>query len=171
MRDIDLLGALKRALARDPALADCGIWPDGDDHARTSILSPEGWTGGITVAVRAGVAMLDGEVPSLLHRRLAEVLVRRFPGCLDVVNRIQVVPAEEDSEEKLACAVRAALSRSGEGRAQQISLRLRGSTVLLEGTVDTPLDAERAERLAGYVPGVQRVINRLVVEPPVRGKA
>jgi osmotically-inducible protein OsmY len=171
MRDIELLGALKQALAGDPALADCGISPDGDDHARTAILSPEGWTGGISVAVRAGVAVLDGEVPSLLHRRLAEVLVRRFPGCRDVVNRIAVVPAEEDSEEKLACAVRAALHRSSERWARDITLRVRGSTVVLEGAVHTPLEAEGAARTTGYVPGVDRVVNRLVVEPPVRGKA
>jgi osmotically-inducible protein OsmY len=170
MRDTELLGALKRVLAADPALADCGIWPDGDDQARRAILSPEGWTGGISVAVRGGVAVLEGEVATLLHRRVVEVLVRGFPGCRDVINRLRVFPPEEDSDEKLALALRAVLARDGHC-GQRVTLRVRGGRVLLEGTVDTPLAAEAAARTAGYVPGVEVVINRLRVEPPVRGKA
>jgi osmotically-inducible protein OsmY len=170
MRDTELLGALQRALAADPALADCGIWPDGDDQARRSILSPEGWTGGISVAVRGGIAVLEGEVPTLLHKRVVQVLVRLFPGCRDVINRLRVSPPEEDSDEKLACALRAVLAR-GEVRGQRVRLRVHGGSVLLEGTVATPLEAETLGRTAGYVPGVDVVVNRLRVEPPLRGKA
>jgi osmotically-inducible protein OsmY len=170
MRDTELLRALKQALSADPALADCGIWPDGDDSARRAILSPEGCTGGINVAVRAGVAVLEGEVPTLLHKRVVEVLARRFPGCRDVINGLEVSPPEEDSDEKLACAVRAALARAGEP-GQGVWPRVRGGAVLLEGTVTSPRAAQAAARAAGYVPGVQRVISRLRVEPPARGKA
>jgi osmotically-inducible protein OsmY len=42
---------------------------------------------------------------------------------------------------------------------------------VLDGTVDSPLKALAAEHAAASVLGVERVENRLVVDPEIRGKA
>ncbi len=163
---------LERALAAEPALAGCGVWLDGSrDPARTQILSPEGLEGRITLEVRAGVAVLDGEVPSLCHKRLAGVLARRVPGCREVINRLGVVPEEEDSDEQIERAVRLALSRNNALRLRDIRIRVVEAVVILEGHVDTPHAAAAAETDTRHVLGVSRVDNRLKVEPPVRGRA
>jgi osmotically-inducible protein OsmY len=170
--DEAILHELKGALAADPALAGCGIWPGGAlDSARTQILSPEGLEGRISVEVRAGVAVFDGEVPSLCHKRLVGVLARRVSGCRDVVNRLWVVSDEEDSDEQLEHAVRLALSRSPGVEVGAIRIRVHDAVVTLEGMVRTPQAADLAARDTRNVLGVRRVDNRLAVEPPIRGRA
>ena len=170
--DLMLLGACQQALVADPALAGCVIGPGGiQDPERRRILGTEGLDGRITVEVKAGVVHLEGEVPSLGHKRLAGVLARRSVGCRAVVNRLSVGLGEEDSDEERETAVRLALSRDPALDPRTIRVRVRGSTVLLEGTVDSPLKALAAESDAASVFGVERVDNRLTVDPRVRGKA
>ena len=170
--DEAVLHEIRQTLAADPALAGCGIWSDAArDRARTQILSPEGLEGRISLEVREGVVLLEGEVPSLVHKRLAGVLARRAPGCRDVINRLEVVPEEEDSDEQLERAVRLALSRSSAIEVRAIRIRVEGSVVTLEGVVVSPHAADAAERDTRNVLGVSRVENHLVVEPPLRGEA
>ena len=170
--DERILRELERALAADPALAGCGVWLDDDcDPARTQILSPEGLEGRISLEVRGGVAVIEGEVPSLCHKRLAGVLARRVPGCRDVVNRLGVVPEEEDSDDQIERAVRLALSRNNAVEVRKIRIRVVEAMVVLEGHVNSPHAADSAERDTRNVLGVRRVDNRLKVEPPVRGRA
>ncbi len=172
--DLQLLGACQQALVADPALAGCVIGSgEFQDQERRRILGTEGLEGRITVEVKAGVVVLDGEVPSLGHKRLAGVLARRSTGCRAVVNRISVILAEEDSDHERETAVRLALSRDpalNDGQSA-IRVRVRGATVILEGTVDSPMKALAAESDASSVFGVERVDNRLEVDPRVRGKA
>ncbi len=170
--DEAILRELKGALAADPALAGCGIWPDyAPDPARTQILSPEGLEGRISVEVRTGVAVLEGEVPSLAHKRLAGVLARRVAGCQDVINRLGVLSEEADSDEQLEHAVGLALSRGPSPELRAIRVRVFDAVVTLEGTVATPQAADAAERDTGNVLGVRRVDNRLIVDPALRGRA
>jgi osmotically-inducible protein OsmY len=170
--DERILREVERALAADPALAGCGVGLDvARDPARTQILSPEGLEGRITPEVRGGVAVLEGEVPSLVHKRLAGVLARRVPGCREVVNRLNVVPEEQDSDEQIERAVRLALSRNNTLEVRKIRIRVVEAMVVLEGIVNSPHAADSAETDARNVLGVRRVDNRLKVEPPVRGRA
>jgi osmotically-inducible protein OsmY len=170
--DERILRELERALAADPALAGCGVWLDEEcDPARTQILSPEGLEGRISLEVRGGVALLEGEVPSLVHKRLAGVLARRVPGCRDVINQLGVVPEEEDSDEQIERAVRLALSRNNAVEVRKIRIRVVDAVVVLEGNVNSPHAADSAERDTRNVLGVRKVDNRLKVEPPVRGRA
>jgi osmotically-inducible protein OsmY len=170
--DLMLLGACQQALVADPALAGCVIGPGSlQDSERRRILGTEGLDGRITVEVKGGVVLLEGEVPSLGHKRLAGVLARRSVGCRAVVNRLAVGLLEEDSDQERETAVRLALSRDPALDPRTIRVRVRGAAVLLEGTVDSPLKALAAESDAGSVFGVERVDNRLVVDPRERGKA
>jgi osmotically-inducible protein OsmY len=110
-------------------------------------------------------------VPSLVHKRLAGVLARRVPGCREVVNRLNVVPEEQDSDEQIERAVRLALSRNNTLEVRKIRIRVVEAMVVLEGIVNSPHAADSAETDARNVLGVRRVDNRLKVEPPVRGRA
>jgi osmotically-inducible protein OsmY len=170
--DRQLLVACQGALAADPALVGCLIGPGTlEDEARRRILGTEGLEGRISIEVKAGTVVLDGEVPSLLHKRLAGVLVRRSAGCRGVVNRLSVELPQQDSDEERETAVRLALTRASSLDPRDIRVRARGSTVTLEGRVDSPLLALAAETAAASVFGVERVENRLVVDPGIRGKA
>src|SRR6185295_755310 len=89
----------QRALVADPALVSCMVWSGShQDPGRRQILGTEGFDGRITVEVKGGVPFLDGEVPSLGHKRLAGVLARRIVGCRAVVNRIDVALPDEDTD-------------------------------------------------------------------------
>jgi osmotically-inducible protein OsmY len=167
-----VLDGCQRALVADPALAGCMVWPGGhQDAARRQILGTEGLDGRISVAVKAGVTFLDGEVPSLGHKRLAGVLARRIVGCRGVVNRLFVALPDEDTDQQRETAVRLALFRDPALDPRTISVRVSGSLAVLEGTVDSPLKALAAEHDAASVLGVERVDNRLVVDPAIIGKA
>ena len=160
-----------RALASDPALAECGWWPPGHaESARMQILSPEGVGGRVSLEVSAGVVRLEGEVPSLSHKRLAGVLAQRVPGCRQLLNLL-VARDDRDSEETLANAVRLAVARIPGVDPAHVRVRARGQTILLDGMVFTPQAAVAVERDARNVLGVDTVENRLQVEPPLRGKA
>jgi osmotically-inducible protein OsmY len=108
---------------------------------------------------------LSGTVPSLGHMRLAGVLAWWVPGSRDVVNDLDVVPAEADSDDEMTDAVRGALEKDPFVNADQIRVSTRGRVVTLTGVV--PKDAERdmAERDAWYVAGVDDVRNELTVHP------
>jgi hypothetical protein len=167
-----VLETCQRALIADPALASFMVWPGGHhDPARRQILGTEGFDGRIMVEVKGGVVFLDGEVPSLGHKRLVGVLARRVVGCRGVVNRLAVVLPEEDSDQQRETAVRLALCRDPAIDERTISVRVRGPVAVLEGTVDSPLKALAAEDDAASVLGVERVENRLAVDPEVLGKA
>ena len=51
-------------------------------------------SGSIVIEVKKGIVTLNGEVPSLTHKRLAGVLAWWVPGTRDVVNGLEEVPAE-----------------------------------------------------------------------------
>jgi hypothetical protein len=49
------------------------------------------------VEVRDDVVTLNGEVPSLSHKRLAGVLECWVPGCRDVIDGLAEVAAQQDT--------------------------------------------------------------------------
>ena len=55
-----------------------------------------------------GVVTLNGEVPSLSHKRLAGVLAWWVPGTRDVINGLEEVPPEEDNDDELIDAMHVA---------------------------------------------------------------
>jgi osmotically-inducible protein OsmY len=116
-------------------------------------------------AVEEGVVTLNGQVPSLSHKRLAGILAWWIPGTRDVVNGIEVVPDEIDSDDEITDAVRLAFEKDRLVDESQIRVRTRGRVVTLEGAVGTSEIREMAELDAWYVFGVDGVVNRLEVTP------
>jgi len=153
---------LCHALLEEPAFRNCAL---RSRHAGEleRIREPMGSVGRIDVEVADDVITLSGEVPSLVHKRLAGVFAWWVPGTRDVVDGLEVVPAEEDNEGEVADAVRIALEKDPLVDATGISVAVRGAVVTLEGSVPSAVQRDIAEADAWYVFGVDEVRNRLAV--------
>jgi osmotically-inducible protein OsmY len=121
-----------------------------------------GW---IEVSVQDGAISLLGEVISLSHMRMAELLAWWTPGCQDVINSIRVMPPEEDTDAELSDALLLGLEKDPLVQAEQTRVSTRNRVVTLDGYVRTEEERRMAERDAWYIPGVRDVINRIEVRP------
>jgi osmotically-inducible protein OsmY len=163
MGDAEIRDHVCRVLLEEPALERCTIRglvgdvvPIGRDTTQPD--------GSIVVAVSGGVVTLNGEVPSLMHKRLAGVLAWWVPGTCDVVNGLEEVPAEEDNDDELTDAVRLALEKDPFVNAVKIRVTTQDWIVTLDGLVPNETMKQTAERDAWYVLGVKEVDNRIQVE-------
>jgi osmotically-inducible protein OsmY len=120
--------------------------------------------GRIDVEVADGVVVLNGTVPSLSAKRLAGVLAWWVPGSRDVVNGVEVSPAEEDTDDEVVDAVRLVLEKDPFVNAAQIKVSCRDRTVVLEGLVKNGTERQMAEADCWYVFRVDRVTNLLRVQ-------
>lgn len=162
MGDAEIRDHVRDALVGEPALEACTLRVRVGQAART-VRQPPRAAGAVEVAVRDGVVTLDGEVPSLSHKRLAGVLAWWVPGTRDVVNGLEVAPPEPDSEGEITDAVRLALEKDPLLDADRIRVGTRGSVVTLTGVVPSEPQREMAEDDAWFVFGVDEVVNRLAV--------
>ena len=120
-------------------------------------------SGAIDVAVADGVVTLSGWVISLSHKRLAGVLAWWARGCRDVVNALEVAPAEEDNDDEIVEALHLVLETDPSLRAERIGIASHDRVVTLEGVVASEGEKYRAEMDAWYLFAVDGVINRLEV--------
>lgn len=104
MGDREILDHVRDALLGETALSNCAVLVR-DKGTTTAARLPESTEERIEISVAEGVVTLDGEVPGLARKRLAGVLAWWVPGSRDVINRLEVVPPEEDSDEAIADAV------------------------------------------------------------------
>ncbi len=82
------------------------------------------------------------------------------------MNSLEVEPSAEDrrfGDEALAAAVRRELREDAATADLRISVQVQDGVVRLRGTVPEMIDAENAEEVAGRLPGVNEVIEELVV--------
>ena len=140
----------------------------------------------ISVSTRHGVATLTGEVGSDAEMDEAQGIAASVPGIEQIENLLAVNPdlidaaATESGEHddagserslgqrlddvSLTAKVKTALSLHKDLKTLDISVTSRDGVVSLEGTVETPEQAEAAERRAAAVVGVERVENRLALD-------
>jgi len=155
--------AVCKMLLRDIDFQNCAI------HARASgrremLREPrQDSCGDIEIAVADGAVTLSGQVISLSHKRMAGVLAWWARGCGDVVNDLAVVPAEEDTDDEVADALRLVYESDPHVHAEQIGIASRGHVVTLDGVVASAGERRRAEFDAWYLFAVTKVINRLEV--------
>ncbi len=165
MGDGAILDAVRNVLIQEPGLQNCtiqvkrkGIW----ETVREATVTPHGV---IQLSVTEGVVLLDDHVTSLIQKRLAGVLAWWVPGSRDVVNGMEVLPLQEDSDEQIAKAVRLALEKDPFVNAERIRVTVKQAVVTLEGDAPSAPQREMAEFDAWYVFGVDKVDNRLEVRP------
>jgi osmotically-inducible protein OsmY len=156
-------------LQQEPVFRRCTLRLCNGNGAETLTLAVGALDGEIDVMVDAGVVTLTGAVISLSHRRLAGVLAWWAPGCRDVVNNLQVVPAQIDNDDEISDALRIVLEKDPLVHAGQIGIRTIAATVTLAGLVATEVERHMAELDAWYVLGVREVINRIRIGRVVAG--
>ena len=164
MGDAEIRDHVCKVLLEESALEQCfihGLVGGGVATVQKAILEP---AGSIVVAVNDGVVTLNGEVPSLTHKRLAGVLAWWVPGTRDVINGLEEVPPEEDNDDELIDAVRLVLEKDPFVNASKILVSSKDWIVTLEGLVPNETMKQMAERDAWYVLGVKRVINKIEVK-------
>lgn len=152
-------------LLRDVDFQNCTLRAWAKGRPETLREASEDSCGAIQVEVEDGVVTLTGQVISLSHKRVAGVLAWWARGCRDVVNGLEVVPPEEDSDDEVTDALRLVLETDPLVPADQIGIRTRNHVVTLEGVVTTEEEKKRAELDAWYLFAVDRVINHIEVRP------
>lgn len=150
-----LQDAVVDALSLEPAFRDIPVHPS---PATESL--DRAWIG---VGVQDCVVRLDGQVGSLSHRRLAEVISWWVPGSCDVHNHMRVRPAEKDNDDEVSDAVRMVLEKDPLLHAETIGVHTRDRIVTLDGIVHSDEQRRMALYDCWYVPGVHDVHDRLQV--------
>lgn len=165
MGDGAVLDAVRDALLQEPTLMNCSIHVIRKGQLETVREITEAPHGAIRVSVTEGVVLLDDHVTGLTLKRLAGVLAWWVPGSRDVINGMEVVPDQPDSDEELAKAVRIVLKKDPFVNGERIQVSARNAVVTLEGDVPSAPQKEMAEFDAWYVFGVDKVVNHLEVRP------
>jgi len=163
MGDGAIRDAVRDALLQEPSLQNCTIRvksKDGLETVRNCGAIPHGV---IDISVTEGAVLLDNYVGNLVQKRMAGVLAWWVPGSRDVINGMEVVPPQEDSDEELAKTVRLALKKDPFVNVERIRVAARQSIVTLDGDVPTEAQKDMAEFDAWYVFGVDKVINKLEI--------
>jgi len=145
MGDGAILDAVRDALLREPGLQNCtlqvkrkGTW----ETVREATVTPHGV---IQVSVTDGVVLLDDHVTSLIQKRLAGVLAWWVPGSRDVINGMEVVSLQEDSDEEIAKAVRLVLGKDPFVNVERIRVSVKKAVVTLEGDAPSAPQKEMSE--------------------------
>lgn len=157
--------AVCKWLLRDVDFRNCSLRVQTRGRVETLREALDEPCGSIEISVDEGVVTLGGQVISLSHKRLAGVLAWWARGCRDVVNGLEVVPPEEDTDDETTDALRLVLETDPMVHAEQIGIRTHDGVVTLEGVVASKEERKRAEFDAWCLFAVNRVVNRLEVRP------
>jgi osmotically-inducible protein OsmY len=150
-----------RSLSQESAFNDyllCETRNGVTERIREAHNGERGW---IEIETENGLIRLRGQVGSLTHRRLADVLAWWSGGCEDVDNDLRVVPAEKDNDGELADAVRIVLEKDPLVHADQLNVMARDGQVTLHGSVASREERRLAKLDAWYVLGVHEVQDRI----------
>jgi osmotically-inducible protein OsmY len=164
MGDGEIRDHVRNAFAEEPVLDQCGIRTEQSGHWQVFRQARATPRCSIDLAVEDGVVTLNGQVTSLSQKRLAGVLAWWVPGSCDVINGLEVVPVQRDSDDEITEAVKLVLEKDPLINASRVRIRTRDAAVMLEGLVANESEKEMAEADAWYVIGVDRVDNRLECE-------
>jgi osmotically-inducible protein OsmY len=165
MGDGAILDAVRDALLQEPTLRNCTIQEIRKGRCTTVREASDTPHGVICISVQDGVVLLDDHVTSLAQKRMAGVLAWWVPGSRDVINGMEVVPDQPDSDEELAKTVRIVLKKDPFVNADRLRVGAKKAVVTLEGDLPSTSLREMAEFDAWYVFGVDKVINLVEVRP------
>lgn len=164
MTDAEIRDHLCNALGGDSSFGQCAIRREIDGQVEL-VREPLGEKlGDIQVIVDDGKVLLEGQAPSLSHKRLAGVLAWWVPGSTNVLNCLEVIPFEEDNDDEITDAVRLVLEKDPFVNADQIRVSTRDRVVTLEGLVPYEKEREMAEFDAWFTFAVDNVINKIELQ-------
>lgn len=115
----------------------------------------------LQVKVEHGWITLTGEVYWNFERQEADAAVRPLTGVRGLTNKIKITPhvAPKEVKDKILRA----FERNAKREAMDVTVKVDGSIVTLEGTIQNWTEYEEAEKMAWSAPGVTAVKNCLVV--------
>lgn len=119
--------------------------------------------GDIEISVTDGVILLEGHVISQSHLRFAGALAWWTPGRRDVINALEVRPANEDRDDEVAEVMRLVLEADPELDSDLIRTNCNDKVMVLEGSVPNEHQKRRAELDAWSLFAIRGVVNRLQV--------
>jgi osmotically-inducible protein OsmY len=144
--------------------------PDDQDAASVrqslagSLSKPE--SAAISVGVQNGIVTLTGTLPSSYPKQVAGTLASLISGVTDLRNEIVVRPKKRRSDSDILTDLKARFSQNPLIPAAQINVTVSDGVVSLTGTVGGFVQADQAESVARFTPGVVDVQNRLFVTSP-----
>ena len=116
----------------------------------------------VKVKVENGWVTLDGELNWNYQRDAARDAVRHLTGVKGVTNNLKIKSETQDVIEQKD--IENAITRNWSMTDANITVKVSGSWVTLTGIVDSWYQKEEAGRIAWKAPGVEMVVNDLVVE-------
>ena len=132
----------------------------------------------IDVTTANGIVTLNGTVETGAQKREALAIARETDGVTDVNDQLQVVPAEREPAARageeddtaafddawLTTKIQAQYFVDPDVSSMDIDVTTENRVVTLEGDVETATEKTLAEAIARDTKGVERVVNRLVVQ-------
>ncbi|MDG5816003.1 BON domain-containing protein [Chitinispirillales bacterium ANBcel5] len=122
----------------------------------------------ISIETVDGKVRLSGTVPSYWARQIAEYDTRAVKGVNDVENELSVMlPSGKDvpQDATIQSSVSSLLAFDQRVDDSDIEVRVENGEVMLDGTVPSLWQKEKAEEIALNIDGVTLLINRLAVVP------
>jgi osmotically-inducible protein OsmY len=159
--DAQIRDELAEMLVQDSAMHSCNIYVLNKGQLEVRLRVDDASDCWMEISVEDGVILLEGQVISLSHKRLAEALAWWVPGSRDVVNRFDVVPPEDDNDDEITDALLLVLEKDPLVHADQIRITTRDRIVTLEGYLAHEEEKEMAEADAWCLSGVEAVVNRI----------
>jgi osmotically-inducible protein OsmY len=155
-----------RAVANDLEVSPAGPASRSDSAIAEAVADALEWDSAvpdhaIKATVRNGWVTLTGSATQPFEKSAAERAAGRLPGVKGVANSIVVKPSVNPQEVK--AKIEEGFKRSARIDAQRISVDAEEGAVVLTGTVRSLAERDDAERAAWAVPGVVKVVDRLVV--------
>ncbi|MGD8339759.1 MAG: BON domain-containing protein [Gammaproteobacteria bacterium] len=164
MGDGEVADELQQALIRDSAFHELTIIRAVGNSKVVIRNMPRGrYAWYLEFRVEDGIVTLDGEVPSLSHKRLAGTMAWWVPGSRDVINGLGVEPAEQDSDAEILDALRLVLEKDPLVDASQVDADCEDSVIGLRGTALNEAQREIIEFDAWSLFGVDDVTNELEI--------
>lgn len=117
----------------------------------------------LDAVVQNGIVYLRGSVPDVVQKSIAREITQRIKGVRNVVNEVEVTPAELRSDADITADVVAAFVRDSLVDENKIEVETDRGVVYLRGTVDSYTERRAADVDARSAPGVLDVVNELTV--------
>ena len=116
------------------------------------------------IEVRNGEVILMGAVDTLPAKIAAAEIARNTSGVWRVRNLLKVRPSAIPGADQLQRDVKAALNSHSYLDGSDITVRVRGGKIALNGAVNSDFERKWAERVASQVEGVVAIDNNLTVQ-------